>query len=179
MIKDTNQPNTESLFKFITFFLRPYPFFVFLFIITAMLPGVMMPLMTYMTKKLVDLVNLNDLGPVIIKKIAWIIASIATIFFIELSSWRIFNLIRIKTVANIKNKITDYCMNYVHQQSYHYFQNTFSGSILRNITRIVDKIEFLLFDYTVDLIKIITLICIGLFLMFCVSPIYANSGLRT
>ena len=114
MIKDRKQPNTESLFKFITFFLRPYPFFVFLFIITAMLPGVMMPLMTYTTKKFINLVNLNDLSPLIIKKIAWVIGSIVIIFFIELSSWRIFNLIRIKTVANIKNKITDYCINYVH-----------------------------------------------------------------
>jgi ATP-binding cassette, subfamily B, bacterial len=160
---------TNSLFKFIRCFLKPYLLWVVFFLSVAVLSGLMLPMESYYYKRLINLLSQSNYN---VKNI--IISAILILLAMKLHTtcWRIFNIIKIKTAPLLKNNIISYAFTYVHQQDFNFFQDNFSGTISKNITALADKIETLLYDCSAQIIRGITQTLVALVIMYFVHPAF-------
>lgn len=167
------QPNTKSLFKFVVYFLNPYLKWVVLFVLVAIAAGLMLPMESYFYKRLINELSQVSTDASMVNKIIWSTLLILVAMKLHLSCWRIFNVIKLKTAATIKNNIINYAFEYTHKHSFNFFQDNFSGTIAKNITALSDKIESLIYDYSAQIIRGITQTITALILMYFIHPAFS------
>ncbi len=166
------QPNTNNLFKFVVFFLKPYLRWVILFVLVAITAGLMLPMASYFYKRLINELSQVSTDAATVNKIIWSTVFILVAMKFHLTCWRIFNVIKLKTAATIKNNIINYAFEYIHRHSFNFFQDNFSGTIAKNITALSDKIESLIYDYSAQIIRGITQTITALILMYFIHPAF-------
>lgn len=108
-----------------------------------------------------------------IKKIIWSAVFILITLKSHLICWRIFNVVKLKTAPMIKNTIINYAFEYIHNQSYTFFQNTMGGTISNNIMALANKIEALTYDYSAQIIRGIIQTIVALILMYFVNVVFS------
>lgn len=172
-MKNNNKANTQSLLKFAWFFFKPYTKWVILFISMAIALGLMNPISSYLTKIIIDNLSQFNINHELIKKTIWTLIFLMTIFAANHLYWRILNFIQLKIAPEIKNNIINYLFNYIHNQSYSFFQNNLSGSISHNITILADNIEILFHRYSVQCIRGAVQLTLSLIAMYFVHPIFS------
>jgi ATP-binding cassette subfamily B protein len=158
-----------TLISFIWHFLKPYKYFVVIFIFLAAITGFWAPINNLLIKYLIDSLNSPKLNN---------IASIAlwpAIFFVlnfELHNlcWRGMSYLNYKFQPIIKNKIISETFSYVHQHSHQFFQDNFAGRIANQINILADNTERIVHDLVRHLFRGIVLLIVTFISMYYVHP---------
>ena len=172
-MNNMNQPNHASLFQFSYFFFKPYWRWVVLYILIGIFSGILLPMDSYFSKILINNLTKINIDESIAKTIILPAVIIVMVWQIHAWCWRAFQIIKGSKAYYIENDIINYSFNYVHKQSYNFFQNTLGGTLSHNITTLADKIENLFFDFSAHIVRGITQAIVSLVAMYFVHPAFA------
>jgi ATP-binding cassette subfamily B protein len=169
-IKSQELPKT--MVSFIWYFLRDYKFAMLIFILCTIFLGVYGVISSYIIKILIDLI-VTIKTQEIIRTCFWPIVIFLMIHLMSNISWRVLSYIKYKTQPNVKNNIIIRTCSYVYNHSYQFFQDNFSGEISNNVTMLADNIEFIIYENSVYVIRIVALLIASLYSMYCVHPFFS------
>ena len=128
---------------------------------------------SYFYKRLIDGLSQTTVDALTIKKIIWSGILILVALKSHMLCWRIFNVVKLKTAPVIKNNIINYAFEYIHKQSYTFFQDNLGGTISKNITALADKIESLAYDFSAQIIRGITQTIVAIIIMYFVHVVFS------
>jgi ATP-binding cassette subfamily B protein len=128
---------------------------------------------SYFTKIIIDSLSSLQSNFLLIEKILWPAIFIVLNFEFHNVCWRAINFINLKTAPLIKRDIINYAFNYVHDQSYNFFQDNLSGSISNNIIILADNIEKISSVISIRIIRGLVQLLVALISMYFVHPIFS------
>ncbi|MBL3284485.1 putative ABC transporter ATP-binding protein [Rickettsiales endosymbiont of Paramecium tredecaurelia] len=160
----------HTLFSFIWYFLRPYKYAAFLFIVFAVLSGFWGPLNSLLIKKVINLLpeaKTND-------SILFLPATMITVNFIILGNltWRGIGYINKKYQGVIKNQIIRSTLAHLLDRSHQFFQDNMSGRITSQIITLADNIERIVHRISLDFIRGSSVLIISLITTLNVNMIF-------
>lgn len=159
---------SNSLFKFTYSFYKKYYWGLILIIFSAICLGLTNSIDNFLKKILIDKLNNSQ------NENIWLIfGGLITVFSANHIGWRSLNLIEIKIAPIIKNQIIQYSFDYLHKQSFAFFQNNLTGSLAHNINNLAENIQVLVHKYSATFIRAFVQSIVVLIVMYFVHPIFS------
>jgi len=164
--------NTKRTIRFFWKHIKNYKFSVLFLILGVIIATVAELVAPYFYKLFLDLLVETSDRSQSFNQLVIIITAICGINLISWAAWRITILfVNIKFQAKVMGNISNECFEVMHNHSYNFFTNNFSGSLVRKINRIVRAFESIMERIYFDLIPIILKITIIFVVLFYIQPI--------
>jgi ATP-binding cassette subfamily B protein len=137
---------------------------VVLFIIIATIAAELVPLYF---KQFFDLLSANATSPTkgVASDLILILFGIGGIELIRWVSWRIATLINNRLQPRVMRELSEHCFTYLHRHSFNYFNNTFIGSLVKQVNRFVNSFESIMDTIVWSIIPFITTIAVILYVI--------------
>lgn len=159
----------QKLWSFIWHFLKSYKNFVVMFWILSVITGLWSPFNNLLLKFLID--DLNTAQP---NHIATFICQLAVLFVLNFElhnlCWRGMGYLNYKFQPVIKNQVISETFAYVHGHTHQFFHDKLSGRISSQISVLADNVEWIIHDFSRNLVRSVVLIVVAFVSMYCVHP---------
>jgi ATP-binding cassette subfamily B protein len=140
----------------------------------SMLSGTYGTINAYLTKVLVDyVVILSNQNADLFKELFFPALFFILNYEMHNLSWRGIQYITIKTGPRIQNQIIRKMFAYSEKNSFRFFQDNFSWTIVSNISRIADNVYVMVTNIAPFLIRQVMQTSLALVSMFFVNPIFS------
>ena len=113
-------------------------FFIMVCIIGASIIDVVVPL--YL-KDFFNMLASNNAKDIILKNLIFILIIIAGCKLLKWFFWRIFEFINTYFQSKIMANLSNHCFAYLHKHSFTFFENNFTGSLIKQINSFVNAFE--------------------------------------
>lgn len=161
----------DNAIKFIRYFFRPYRLYfviLFLIIIFVALYGTVQ---SYVLKYIIDiatpLIGKNEL----IQATLIPVAILFSLTILNNLAWRLNNYVVLKTVPKLKSDIIGQTSDYVHGQSFKFFQDNLSGAVSNRILDLANYTDNLIMTGRDLLVRIFILIS-SILITLLVNPLF-------
>ena len=162
-------PDTAQ--KFVKYFFAPYrTYFIILFFI-ILIVSLYSTVQPYVLKKIIDaaIPLLGKEG--LIKATLFPALVLITLTIINNIAWRLNNYVILKSVPKLKANIISKTSDYVHENSFKFFQDNLSGAISNKIIDLANNTDSLIMTARELLVRLFILIS-AIFIAALVSPLF-------
>lgn len=94
----------------------------------------------------------------VLSKVWYILATIAGRYLLEFVAWRIIEYVIMKFETNSMRELYMICFDYVHKHSHRFFANSFTGSLVKRINKLVNAFEALVDIFVFDLVQLVIMV---------------------
>jgi ATP-binding cassette subfamily B protein len=136
-------PNT--LKKFIRYFFKPFRYCFYLMILTNVFIAAFTALQPYLLKLFLDTVSLYINSKQLFQNAFFVAVLLLSLTLANVLLWRLNNYLVLKTSPKLKANIIEKASDYLHGQSYQFFQKNLSGSMSNKILDLASNTDNLIF----------------------------------
>ncbi len=159
----------RHLWPFIWHFLKEYQFFTILFCCLAVITGFWAPINNILIKYMIDFFGAAQVDQVT-SRIFLLAVLLIVNFEIHNLCWRGMGYLNYKFQPVIKNQIISETFEYVHNQSYQFFQDNLAGRISSQINTLADNMERIIHELSRHILRSISLLIVAFISMYYVNP---------
>ncbi|MFC1655809.1 ABC transporter ATP-binding protein [Patescibacteria group bacterium] len=165
------QLNTRRTFKFYWKHVKKFRFLTVLLVIVLLGATAASLIAPYFYKVLFDLIVDEGAKSEIVNTLVGVIAVIFGFHFLEWLFWRIAVIGSIKLQSKVMGNIANECFEQLHNHSYKFFTNNFSGSLVKKINRIVRAFENIADNVYYELVPLALKVIVIFIVLFLIKPL--------
>lgn len=163
--------NTKLTIRFFAKHVRRYKVLAIILFITVVFATATEMIVPYFYKRFFDTLSVGSAFPEqVFGKLIFIIFIIAGVNMASWLCWRIFNFSASYFESWIMANISNECFQYLHGHSYNFFNNNFTGSLVKRVNRLVRSFEGLADRFYFDLTTLALKVLIIFGVLFWLHP---------
>lgn len=135
------QHNTKLTLKIYWEHAKKYKISLILILIFGIIAPILNTIVPIYFKKFFDTLVYNDIPDVLVSQLIHILVIIFVLNFIQWMCWRIVDFSNIYYQSAVMKDLAHRCFAYLHKHSFSYFNNNFSGSLIKKVNRFVRAFE--------------------------------------
>ncbi len=167
----TMTTHTKRIFRFFYRHIKQYKLILFLMIVTVICAPIMSILVMYHYKLFFDVIVTQQDNPEIVSLLMKIILTILGINMVQSVLWRTAGFLNDYFQPRVMTNIVNGCFDYLHGHSYDFFNNNFSGALVKKVNRLSRAFESIADKIYWNLLPLVVVVVSILVVLFKTHPV--------